>query len=51
MPAHPAFGGLTIEIESEEAIQNLDLLIEVAREVRCHNIGLQSAMSAPIGRS
>lgn len=40
MPSHPAFGGLTIEIESEEAIQNLDLLIEVAREVRFHNIGL-----------
>ncbi|MET4279091.1 MULTISPECIES: EAL domain-containing protein [unclassified Bradyrhizobium] len=40
MPAHPAFGGLTIEIESEEAIRNLDLLIEVAREVRLYNIGL-----------
>ncbi|MDH2347154.1 EAL domain-containing response regulator [Bradyrhizobium sp. SSUT77] len=40
MPSHPDFGGLTIEIESKEAIQNLDLLIEVAREVRFHNIGL-----------
>ncbi|MET4121190.1 EAL domain-containing protein (putative c-di-GMP-specific phosphodiesterase class I) [Bradyrhizobium sp. JR1.5] len=40
MPSHPAFGGLTIEIESEEAIRNLDLLIEVAREVRFYNIGL-----------
>ncbi|MET4072407.1 EAL domain-containing protein (putative c-di-GMP-specific phosphodiesterase class I) [Bradyrhizobium sp. S3.2.6] len=40
MPSPPAFGGLTIEIESEEAIRNLDLLIEVAREVRFYNIGL-----------
>lgn len=40
MPAHPAFGGLTIEIDSEEAIRELDLLTEVAREVRLHNIGL-----------
>ncbi|MGY4509774.1 EAL domain-containing response regulator [Bradyrhizobium sp. USDA 3650] len=40
MPSHAAFGGLTIEIESVEAIQNLDLLVEVAREVRFHNIGL-----------
>jgi EAL domain-containing protein (putative c-di-GMP-specific phosphodiesterase class I)/CheY-like chemotaxis protein len=40
MPAHPAFGGLTIDIGSEEAIQNLGLLFEVAREVRFHNIGL-----------
>ena len=40
MPAHPAFGGLTIEIDSEEAIRDLDLLVEVAREMRLHNIGL-----------
>ncbi len=40
MPTHPAFGGLTIEIDSEEAIRDLDLLAEIAREVRLHNIGL-----------
>lgn len=40
MPTHPAFGGLTIEIDSEEAIRDLDLLAEVARELRLHNIGL-----------
>ncbi len=40
VPAHPAFGGLTIEIDSEEAIRDIDLLTEVAREVRLHNIGL-----------
>ncbi|OAF00895.1 diguanylate phosphodiesterase [Bradyrhizobium centrolobii] len=40
VPTHPAFGGLTIEIDSEEAIRDLDVLIEVAREVGLHNIGL-----------
>ncbi|WFU41353.1 EAL domain-containing response regulator [Bradyrhizobium sp. CB82] len=40
MPAHPAFGGLTIEIESSEVIRDLDLLLDVASEVRFHNIGL-----------
>ena len=40
MPAHPAFGGLTIEIDSEEAIRDFDLLAEIAREMRLHNIGL-----------
>lgn len=40
MPAHPAFGGLIIEISSDEVVGNLDLLLEVAREVRFHNIGL-----------
>jgi EAL domain-containing protein (putative c-di-GMP-specific phosphodiesterase class I)/CheY-like chemotaxis protein len=40
MPAHPAFGGLTIEIESSEAIEGLGLLTEVAQEARFHNIGL-----------
>ncbi|MBR0782852.1 EAL domain-containing response regulator [Bradyrhizobium iriomotense] len=43
VPTHPAFGGLTIEIDSEEAIRDLDLLVEVAREVRLHNIGLSIA--------
>jgi EAL domain-containing protein (putative c-di-GMP-specific phosphodiesterase class I)/CheY-like chemotaxis protein len=40
MPAHPAFGGLTIELDGDDVAQNLDLLFEVAREVRFHNIGL-----------
>lgn len=40
VPTHPAFGGLTIEIDSEEAIGGLDHLAEVAREVGLHNIGL-----------
>ena len=40
MPTHPAFGGLTLEIASEEAIDNLALLNEIARKVRLFNIGL-----------
>ncbi|MBW7974842.1 EAL domain-containing response regulator [Bradyrhizobium sp. BR 10289] len=40
VPTHPAFGGLTIEIDSAEAIRDLDLLTEIAREMRLHNIGL-----------
>ncbi len=40
MPTHPAFGGLTIEIASDEAINDLAFLGEVAREMRFHNIGL-----------
>jgi EAL domain-containing protein (putative c-di-GMP-specific phosphodiesterase class I)/CheY-like chemotaxis protein len=40
VPAHPAFGGLTIEIASEEAIHDLDFLNEIAREMRFSNIGL-----------
>jgi EAL domain-containing protein (putative c-di-GMP-specific phosphodiesterase class I) len=40
MPVHPAFGGLTIEIASNEAIVELDFLAEIAREMSFHNIGL-----------
>jgi EAL domain-containing protein (putative c-di-GMP-specific phosphodiesterase class I)/CheY-like chemotaxis protein len=40
MPAHPGFGGLLIEINSNELIDNLDLAIDVAREVRLHNIAI-----------
>jgi len=40
MPAHPAFGGLLIEVNSAEAVHNLDLLIDFAKEVRLHNIGV-----------
>jgi EAL domain-containing protein (putative c-di-GMP-specific phosphodiesterase class I) len=39
-PAHPAFGGLLIEINSAEAVPNLDLLIHFAKEVRFHNIAV-----------
>src|SRR4051794_20308849 len=40
MPAHPAFGGLIVEIDSAEVIGNLDLVIETARQLRLHNIGV-----------
>jgi EAL domain-containing protein (putative c-di-GMP-specific phosphodiesterase class I) len=40
MPDHPAFGGLLIEIDSGEVVDNLDLAIDVARRVRLHNIGI-----------
>ncbi len=39
-PPHPAFGGLLIEIKSTEVIENLDLVIEFAREARFHNIAV-----------
>jgi EAL domain-containing protein (putative c-di-GMP-specific phosphodiesterase class I)/CheY-like chemotaxis protein len=39
-PAHPAFGGLLIEVNSAEVIDNLDLLIDVTKEVRFHNIAV-----------
>lgn len=39
-PTHPAFGGLLIEINSAEAIPNLDLLTDVAKQVRLHNIAV-----------
>src|SRR5580698_1625560 len=37
MPTHPGFGGLLIELDSSEVIDNLDLAIDVARQVRLHN--------------
>jgi EAL domain-containing protein (putative c-di-GMP-specific phosphodiesterase class I)/CheY-like chemotaxis protein len=40
MPAHPGFGGLLIEVNSNELIDNLDLAIDVARQVRLHNIAI-----------
>ena len=40
MPDHPAFGGLLLEIDSTEVIDNLDLVINVARRVRLHNIAI-----------
>jgi EAL domain-containing protein (putative c-di-GMP-specific phosphodiesterase class I) len=40
MPTHPAFRGLTVEIGSDEVIEAIGALSEVARDVRLHNIGL-----------
>ncbi len=40
MPKHPAFGGLLIEIDSHQVIENLELVVDVARRVRLHNIAI-----------
>jgi EAL domain-containing protein (putative c-di-GMP-specific phosphodiesterase class I)/CheY-like chemotaxis protein len=40
MPDHPAFGGLLIEVDSAEVVDHLDLLIDVARQMRLHNIAI-----------
>lgn len=40
MPDHPAFGGLLIELDSSEVAQDLDLVIDVARRIRFHNIAI-----------
>jgi EAL domain-containing protein (putative c-di-GMP-specific phosphodiesterase class I) len=40
IPAHPAFGGLLVEVKSAEVIDNLDLLIDVTKEMRFHNVAV-----------
>ncbi|MFC0242164.1 EAL domain-containing response regulator [Rhodopseudomonas telluris] len=40
MPRHPAFGGLIVEIESQEVAQHLDGMIEIAQRLRLHNIAI-----------
>lgn len=40
IPAHPAFGGLLIEVKSAEVIDNLNLLIDVAKQMRLRNIAV-----------
>ena len=40
IPAHPAFGGLLIEVKSAEVIDNLNVLVDVAREIRLRNIAV-----------
>ncbi len=40
IPTHPAFGGLLIEVKSAEAIENLNMVIDVARELRLRNIAI-----------
>jgi EAL domain-containing protein (putative c-di-GMP-specific phosphodiesterase class I) len=40
VPAHPAFSQLVIEIKSGEAIGNLDLMIDVSKQLRFHNIAI-----------
>jgi EAL domain-containing protein (putative c-di-GMP-specific phosphodiesterase class I) len=40
MPAHPAFGGLVIEVDSSEVIEHPALAVEAARRLRLHNIAI-----------
>lgn len=40
MPDHPAFGGLILEVNSAEVIEHLDLVVDVARQLRLHNIAI-----------
>lgn len=40
MPKHPAFGGLLLEINCEEVMCNLDLVLEVAQQLRFRNIAI-----------
>src|SRR5438105_9390726 len=40
MPAHPAFAGLLIEINSSEVIDQPDLAVDAAKRLRLHNIAI-----------
>ena len=40
MPDHPAFGGLIIEIDAADIIDNLDLAKAAARQLRFGNVGI-----------
>jgi EAL domain-containing protein (putative c-di-GMP-specific phosphodiesterase class I) len=40
LPSHPAFGGLLIEIDSDDIIRNRDLVVEIARELRFRNLAI-----------
>lgn len=40
MPNHPAFSGLIIEISGTDIVRRLDLLVDVAKQVRFHNIAV-----------
>lgn len=40
LPAHPAFSGLTVEVEGVEIAAQFEALREIARRVRFHNIAI-----------
>ncbi len=42
MPAHPAFPGMIVEIDAAEVVDNLELIIEIARQLRFHNIAVSA---------
>jgi EAL domain-containing protein (putative c-di-GMP-specific phosphodiesterase class I) len=40
IPDHPAFSGLTVEINGTEIVRNLELVKDLARRLRFHNIAI-----------
>lgn len=40
LPSHPAFSGLMIEINGTEIVRKLDLLVDVAKQIRFHNVAV-----------
>jgi EAL domain-containing protein (putative c-di-GMP-specific phosphodiesterase class I) len=40
LPSHPAFGGLLVEIESDDIIENRDLVVDIAQELRFRNFAI-----------
>jgi EAL domain-containing protein (putative c-di-GMP-specific phosphodiesterase class I) len=40
MPDHPGFGGMIIEINGSEVVRDLELVKDVARQLRFHNIAV-----------
>jgi EAL domain-containing protein (putative c-di-GMP-specific phosphodiesterase class I) len=40
MPSHPAFGGLLVEIDSDDIIRNRDLVVDIARQLRFRNLAI-----------
>ena len=40
LPNHPAFRGMTIEINGAEVIRNLELVTKIARQLRFHDISI-----------
>jgi len=40
LPDHPAFEGLIVEINGTEVVRNLEVVTDLARQLRFHNIGI-----------
>ena len=40
LPSHPAFGGLLVEINSDEIVHDSDLVVDIARELRFRNLAI-----------
>jgi EAL domain-containing protein (putative c-di-GMP-specific phosphodiesterase class I) len=40
MPNHPAFGGLLVEIDSDDIIRNRELVVDIATQLRFRNLAI-----------